>query len=256
MRNRICQILVLPCRTHKLCHNTAITARKPYMRWHINFFTSKSNIASTHRAGKSYWDALQVGWLFKRKAFSRGVYPAFVRHKSVPTAAVVWCFFLEEFISNFCHSINLPLKFRNDGNRRALISKQWVDENSKVPIRIQLLQSCVQKVQFELQIFHYFLSGFLAEGVVVAWRWISPLIRESELNSNFPVMPKMPKLRSRETKDMCPEALATMLWRKFEPANTANVRPGEHAFGNTNFDTWKYKSAWICLNLGPADGPI
>jgi hypothetical protein len=60
------------------------------------------------------------------------------------------CFFLEEFISKLCQPINLPLKFRNDGNRRALISKQRVDENRKVPIRIQLLQSCVQQGQFEL----------------------------------------------------------------------------------------------------------
>jgi hypothetical protein len=38
-------------------------------------------------------------------------------------------FFLEEFISKLCQPINLPLKFWNDGNRRALISKQRLDEN-------------------------------------------------------------------------------------------------------------------------------
>jgi hypothetical protein len=75
-------------------------------------------------------------------------------------------FLWEEFISKLCQQINLPLKFQNDCNRRALISKQWVDEKRKVPILIEILHSCVQNGQFELQIFLHII-GVLAEGVVV-----------------------------------------------------------------------------------------
>ncbi len=55
---------------------------------------------------------------------------------------------------------------------------QRVDENRKVPILIETLQRYVQKGQYELQIFHYFVCGVLAEGVFfpsIALRWISPV---------------------------------------------------------------------------------
>ena len=84
---RIFQGMVVPHHAHHAADSTW----KPTLSWHNDSNTSNPNIASSPWPGNPYWGALQVGWILRRCAFSRRVYPTLVRNKSVPTWSVVPC---------------------------------------------------------------------------------------------------------------------------------------------------------------------